>query len=119
MRRLAIALGVTYAILLPFSVGTSLALWELYKPNGIIHSLEVKRGPQGLQGAPGPQGDVGPQGPQGEAGSQGVQGAAGDQGPIGPQGPRGAQGPGGPAGAPAPFDNDSAYCTTIRSCPLR
>jgi len=55
-------------------------------------SMQLARGPPGLQGEQGPQGlkgDKGDTGPQGPQGIQGIQGPKGDKGDQGEQGPPG------------------------------
>lgn len=63
-----------------------------------VRELELKEGPQGIQGIQGVQGPVGLQGLKGDTGPQGIQGLKGDTGSQGIQGIKGDTGIQGPQG---------------------
>lgn len=65
-----------------------------------VFVVQLKTGPQGLQGIQGPQGVQGATGPQGATGATGATGAQGPKGDTGATGAQGPQGDPGPQGAP-------------------
>lgn len=64
-----------------------------------LSAMNLKPGPQGIQGLQGERGAQGIQGPAGSNGGNGERGATGERGAAGERGPAGLQGPAGTNGA--------------------